>query len=161
MSATRTESVMHDKIHAGEAFDVSTTFAAVAAAASRNFIVGNGSKQLHSLFIAASGAGADLTLELYESPTITSNGTALTPVNRRLASIKTSGASFYHTGTVSDNGTLKTIRVVPFGQPISPSVADRLEWILSPNTNYLVIVKNVATSGNAIIGLGISFYIVG
>lgn len=155
---TKTESMMHDKIHASEAFGVSTYFTSVATAATRSFLILNGEHQLHTLFVATAGNGADLIAELFETPTYSAVGTPLTINNRRLSSTKTSGASCYHTPTVSVAGTQKFARVIPFGQPATPSVADRLEWILTPNTNYLFRVTNKGST--ALIGMSLSFYIV-
>lgn len=81
----------------------------------------------------------------YESPTISSNGTEITPKNKNRSSVNVSGITVYHTPTVSDVGTeLFSGRWLgtssgPSGKINSGGEGfSQREWILKPSTLYLL-----------------------
>jgi hypothetical protein len=160
MSATRSESVFHDKIHAGEAFNASHEFASVAAAASVYLLIQVGDNPLHMHPIVVAGGGADLLVEIFETPTFSAAGTGVSVANHLFSSSKTSGATITHTPTTSADGTRKNGRVVPYGQHAAAGEGGRVEWVLTKNTNYLVKITDKASTGSHLIGAELEYYYV-
>lgn len=157
---TKTESLLHDKTHAGQAFDASALFSSVAVNNSGELLIATGAKRLHALFILAAGAGSDCFAYLFETPTVSNAGTPVTISNRRLGTTTSSDATITHTPTLSADGTQRFFRLLPFGQDINSNVADRQEWILAKNTTFLLRLTNKGSSA-ANLGMGMSFYTVG
>lgn len=94
----------------------------------------------------ATGSGA-CYVRLYEGPTVSNAGTALTPVNRQRITARQQAKSFllYHTPTTSDNGTLLLTRYMGAGQRGDGDMREA-EWVLKANTSYLIILESDAAS---------------
>lgn len=68
---------------------------------------GSGKTLLLSKFVSTGyGKSIGATWRLYDNPTITANGTALTLINRKLGSSVTSDMNVYYDPTISARGTL-------------------------------------------------------
>ena len=88
---------------------------------------------------------------LYFNPTITVNGTPITPVNLNTASTNTSSANVYFLPTASANGTLAHLDVITIGTLRSPlefglSVAEGTSALMtlqasSANNDYFLVPK--------------------
>lgn len=91
-------------------------------------------------------AGGDCLFNLYENPTISSVGTALTAINLNRNSTKTCGASISHTPTVSSVGTLIYQLYSPGGMRFSAGGGDASfqRGILKKGEQYLFRLTNTA-----------------
>jgi len=90
-----------------------------------------------SATLSASGAGI---MQLYEAPTVTDNGSALTIVNLNRVSASTSTATAFSDPTVTDDGTLLLTYMIPAGgvpKAVGSSVRQDTEVILKANTKYV------------------------
>ena len=133
-------------IHEGNCFDVSGTGTLNATTqASYTFVsvIGDIPMHFHSFDVTADDG--PVTIELIESPTVTVQGSAVTPLNRNRASTITSDASVYANSTVTDGTVLATRQIYggdvgAHGQGGSGAIAE--EWVLSPNTTYAVRITN-------------------
>lgn len=150
--ALSTIDVVHHEIHEGEYFFTEYS-ASVNNAASLQIRILTGANGLH--FESDIGVSGQSQLYFYEAPTI-SDGTVLTVYNRkRTDTTHTTPFQAWHTPTVGGVGTTPLIpgRLIPGGTNpgtrIGGTSGQRKEWILKPNTEYLVRITN--TSGSAII----------
>jgi len=104
-------------------------------------------------------AGA-FTIEFFESPTVTSNGTAQTAINLNRQSTNTHNMNIFSSPTVTSNGTLlKSVKIFQTGTGGKGSgnaiVSDK--WLLKPNTDYLVRITNNSGGVAEFVG-SFSFY---
>ena len=89
----------------------------------------------------------------YEAPTVAA-GTAVTIYNMKRNSANVPLSTLKHTPTVTDVGAVALIngRILPGGNSpttrVGGGIRSGAEWILAPNTQYLMRVVN--TSGAAI-----------
>lgn len=86
--------------------------------------------------------GATYRVRLYLDPTITANGTALTPVNARQVGTVAVSSTTYRSPTVSANGTLVFVTNVTIGN----NLVDAGSILLDENHNYLVTVQTDNTA---------------
>ena len=85
------------------------------------------------------------TIELYEAPTVSANGTIQTAINLNRNSTNTSHLDIYATPTVSANGTLlRATKIFESGTAgkNSGSALVKDKWLLKTNTDYLVKITN-------------------
>ena len=98
-----------------------------------------GTCHIHSV-VGADTTG-ESTLEFFEAPTVSSNGTALTVYNRKRDN-DTSSNLAYHTPSLSNNGTLlqtKYLGSAGVGQSsVGGDERNINEWILKADTKYLL-----------------------
>lgn len=141
----RTLTYLHHKIHQGNCFAVSQLTDDVADDANLDFLLVVGAKEAHITF---EGSSEGLAWNfLYESPTITANGTEVTPRNRNRESSVTSTVTVYSGPSVSAVGTLLFTGLFPGGvgnKTVGGSSSERNEWILASNTTYLGRITNKA-----------------
>jgi hypothetical protein len=145
---------MQMAVHEGVGFIADGYNAALANGASEIFIGITGSKEVHFLGLDVTTASGGWLIELYESPTITSNGTLYTPVNLNFQSSYTNNMTLYTGGTVSANGTLKLHKNI---HPIGTGAANRVDTdgglkggaILKKNTTYMFKITNNSGATNA------------
>jgi hypothetical protein len=110
-----------------------------------NFLIQTGSRAVHLVIRMA--FGGDCELEIYEGTTFT-NGTAMQVIAKNRYKVLPPGfATVIRDVTVSAAGTLLFNFFFPGGsggnaQGVSETTRD--EWILAPNTNYLVRGTNRA-----------------
>lgn len=99
-------------------------------------------------------AAADAIFTYYSGPTITGNGTGVTPVNLRLNSSSPSSAmSVYKASTVSANGTF--LFDVACINSANPTVSNSL-MIVDPGVNVLVTCKE--SSGSSLVSIQVCWY---
>lgn len=130
------------------------------AAAVADSLISLGDRRLHFVFSVA--AGADATVELYEDPTITGPGVELDLVNmeRQISDAQDWGLIVYRTTVVAAAGNLLQEVFIP-GGPKKDSVGGGFEqvseWLLSPNTEYILRVTNVSAAED-MFGIIMQFY---
>lgn len=104
-----------------------------------------GAKRYHTEFVVTTESEA--RLEVFEGPTVTANGTAISNYNRERDSVNTSSLAVYHTPTTTADGT--RIDAVHWGSGRSSGGSGRTdEWVLGNNTAYLVRVTNYSATAN-------------
>lgn len=145
--------VVHHEVHEGEMFSADHVATTVADAASVDVLFQAGAgKDSHFVFDVS--AGGAVRVYLYEGPTISAVGTALTPYNLNRRSARQPGSQVSHTPTVGAVGTTVLIggRYLAGGASaqtrIGGGLRPGLERILAPGRTYLLRVTNV--SGSAI-----------
>lgn len=136
-------------IHKGYAFDVSGV-GTISAGQSVYFLGKTGNIPVHFHGIKVDASQGPLSIEFYEAPTISSNGTLKATPNRSRASVRTSKMLVYTNPTVTSAGTLLTtssILQVGGGAHESGGTAGiNGEWVLNTNTDYLIKLTNNASS---------------
>lgn len=86
--------------------------------------------------------GATYRVRVYLDPTITANGTSLTPVNaRQVGTVAVSSTSF-RSPTISANGTLLFVTNVTIGS----NLIDQGSVLLDENHNYLITIQTDNTA---------------
>lgn len=113
-----------------------------------DFLISVGDQDVHVIWRLACGGTSQQFL--YENPTVSDNGTEieLNCMNRDRINIKP--ATMFHTPTITDVGDLLSQALVPGGEGGNAEgniSRQQTEWILAPNSLYLVRVTNRA--GNA------------
>lgn len=98
----------------------------------------------HLRALNISATAAPLDVYLYESPTTSANGTAITVKNYNRNSASVGNILCYDGPTVSVDGTELEYFLIPGAKQTGGSGEDgiQIEWILKPSTNYLIKVVN-------------------
>lgn len=140
----------------GKVFYIATDSYNLATAASNNpiFLLKNptGSGKTIYLFSIVGNcvvSNVQVGFSLYKSPTITANGTAVTPVNAYLGHSNTSVLNIYKSSTISASGTLITVDQV--GQNSNSSNMVISERIAIPAGQSALITGNPFSNNRAII----------
>lgn len=139
----------HWVVHAGIAFTADWKFTSVLTGTSVDILlVPNAGNYPHvHRFDLAAGRG-DVDVLVYENPTVSDNGTEITPGNMNRNSTNTPVMDIFYTPTVSTVGDLMTRLWVPpsatgQGQQVGVFLStEGSEWILHPDRTYLVRVTN-------------------
>ncbi len=150
---------VHFRIHAGKMFQADHVAEGVADAGVIEVLVNVPTDIIaHMAFQASSGGNA--RLEIFENPTVTGAGTALSELNRNRRSGTTADVVATHTPTTSADGTALSDILVPGGTGgnsaggVSESFA---EWVLKSNEDYLIRLTNIAGTAQPL-GLEIDWY---
>lgn len=90
----------------------------------------------------------ELSVKFYEGATVSDNGTLQAAYNANRNYADTPNTILYHGPTVTDYGTL--IKTVTIGEGVQEGGNTRAldEWLLAPNTNYLLVIENATASNN-------------
>jgi hypothetical protein len=145
----RVNNELQTAVHDGDLFSFSNN--GTITAGSSIILLGKvGAKQVHfDGFVIDISQGAFL-IEFFESPTVTSNGTAQTVSNRNRASLTTPTMALYSGTTVSADGTLiandKLLSIGNGNNVISGSAGIDDSWVLKINTDYIIKLTNQAAS---------------
>lgn len=144
---------VHHEVHEGEMFHASHTNGSVSNGANVDVLLATGAAvETHASWEVF--AGGQVTIYLYEAPTVSANGTALTVYNMKRDSLNAPDGLLYHTPTVSATGSVALVngRILPGGTSpttrVGGGIRSGAEWILAPDTLYLLRVAN--TSGGTI-----------
>lgn len=146
---------VHHKIHSGNAFIVSDYASAVTSKIWR-ITTPNTTARIH--MSAALSANQESIFELYENPTITGAGTALTANNANRNSATAATATLFKDTTVSGNGTLIWKKISGANAANARVGGEaRLDWelVLKQNEDYLFIAT-LDSSGE--VSIIIDFY---
>lgn len=154
---------VHVHTHEGSLYTVSHRFESIADNTSVYLHIKTAAgRNNHTNFSITASGYCDVFL--YESPTLSSNGTAKTIYNNNRSSTKTSSTLAYYSPTVSAVGTELFTTLLPGGSGFvtvgasggSP-VRGGTEWIFDQSRSYLISGKN--TSGAAAdITISVSWY---
>ena len=138
----KTIDIFHEKIHDGKIFKSSHFFENVANNDTVRYLMRTGAKEVH--IIIASFVEGEGEYYLLENPTITGDGTPLDVINKKRSSANTALTTVFHSTIISAPGTVLQSTRGGIGSTVAKETRDLLEWILAPNTDYLISIKNVA-----------------
>ncbi len=153
--AAVTIDVVHHETHEGEMWHAERTVTGVSDAASVNLLLHvGGAVDAHAVFeVLASG---QVTVSLFESPTINTLGTAVAVYNMNRNITDTAHSQLYHTPVITTTGTTALVngRLLPGGNSpttrVGGGIRQNTEWILAPGKYYLLRVTNTSGSSAAI-----------
>jgi len=149
----------HIKVHQGNFYNISKLFENVADDSNAEILLKVGSnKKLHFTTIVTVGGTSHVYL--YESPTVSDNGTQLAIYNMNRSSSNTSDATAYYSPTVASAGTELSSVLAEGGtgpKAIGSQARNDGEWILEKSTDYLIRVTNKSGAVNDI-SIEIAFY---
>lgn len=149
--------VNHVRLHEGRAYFAWNIFpdsAKLAAGANADIVLAAAPGVTPHITIAMESSG-DADFFIYEG-TVTTGGTAFTPVRRNRNIVSTSDVAMVTNPTVTSLGTLINQQFITggTGKKSSGSGGSSLEYVLAPLTNYLFRLTNVnGTSHTALIEL--------
>lgn len=135
----------HAQLHEGRSFHFSELIGSVADDDSQDYLyVPNAGSHLR--FWTVSAENGPLSITLYENPTVTDNGSQLSPLNMNRFSDNTSNMDMYKSPTVTSTGTLlNTDTMFNSRRDGAGSTSDfPLEWILKTGNTYLVRITNTS-----------------
>jgi hypothetical protein len=144
----------HHEIHCGDSYLVSRIVDLGNGASDDILIIvpdeaGSGQSQKLYHFLPRGASEAEVIWYLYEAPTVSANGTAMTAFNRNRNSAFTSDLEHYHTPTVTTVGTLISTDHAGSGRGTGGEARSE-EFVLKNNTKYLLRVTNQTASNNYI-----------
>jgi len=145
-------------IHDGRAFSLEADGQLTAVTPTLDFLGVTGDKQIHFDSLGGLFSQGGVRISLYEAPTVSANGTPVTPTNMNFASTNTSSMAIYSGPTITDPGTRKVSPYFPatgVGVNVSPANASVANGrVLKANTQYLFRVTDEAA---VTIGYGVTF----
>ena len=136
-------------VHEGRAFTVSQE-GTVAAGALVNMLGRTGDKDVHFQGFQVSASDGNISVRLYEAPTITADGTPIVIIARNRANSLVPTHTVFAGPTVTTPGTvLEHSHVYSTGSQGSHLSAGQgalsEDWVLKPNTDYLIQITNNGT----------------
>ena len=150
--------IEHQMVHQGRTFVTDVDYGSVGSAIS-NVLIRTNATTVHLRKIISYNASGTLILKIFENPTLTSEGTgtAVICANRHPEEITTNRAFTYSGAVASANGTLLTTHY-NFGKADSGDLQNDgvPEYILAPNSNYMVSVEHSGASGS--VALSVAWY---
>ena len=158
--SVRTIEQEHAEIHSGNGYQLSGRLTSLAAGASAYILIDPASP-VHWRHYRFTADGGPFDVELYENPTVTTPGAALTPVNRNRISSNTSGAAITVPAAVdvTDDGDLLDItEALTTGTGVrSAGELEGLpaEWIIDGGNTYVLKITN---NDNSAIVLAYRFF---
>ena len=150
---------VHDHIHEGEMFSSGFFDPVVGAGATVNVLVQTGAIRPHMQI--AGQAGQAVRAELYEDTTVSADGAAVGSVNRNRNSAKTPGLVLTSAPTITGVGTPLFAGFIPGGtgpQSEGGSLATFAEYLLKPNSIYLVRLVNNLAAGTTPAQIDLNWY---
>ena len=142
----------HTEFHAAESGVATHIFEVVTDDAAADIFIQVGSVDVEAHFETA--AGADAFVYLYEAPTVSASGTALTFYNRCRGNADITDMTAFHTPTVTTTGTDTLAQVVlPGGEKngsVGGNAGDGIGWVLEADTDYLFRTLNKGGEAKAI-----------
>lgn len=162
--AKPTLEIQHHKIHEGNHFTVHNITLAIPLSSSKYFLIipppiqPDGSViEIHLIFELDSLTSGG-TLELFENPTITANGTPLNIFNNNRRSSTTSQTQVFEDPTVTfDNPPPLFQGIVSVGGTVGDFNRDEEEFILDESFNYVLKFTN-STIATANINIDLNWY---
>ena len=156
-SAIRTIETEHSYIHEGIFFESYNKFTLAAGAKRVVTIKAPVGKYLHYRPTNLVTSADKVTIEFYEGATVTAEtGTAVTPSNHNRNSALTSGVTLLDAPTVTADGTKFAQVYIPGATGVGGSRTgasagvSNSEWVLKPNTVYMIKVTNGSSGSNDI-----------
>jgi len=137
----------HLKIHAGKLFTLSKRLVLDDAGGTNpiheflGVVPADLFPHFRKLAVVTDGSGFDV--DFYEAPTTTDDGTAVTSKNNKRNSTNEAGLLIYDAPTVTDDGELlESIMATGTKQSGALGSEGSNEWILKPDTKYLIRITN-------------------
>lgn len=139
---------VHARIHAGVFYSTSLIDGALVNTAALLILIRSHATQVAHLRVTAA-LGGDAQFEIFEAPTTSADGAALTPVNLNRITANTPDTLIFSGPTVSADGTPLLDTLIPGGggpHASGGTGGNFAEYILAFGTDYLVRLTNI--SGN-------------
>lgn len=137
---------IHEKIHQGQITVYGHYDTNVANTNSMEVLFkANASLSAHSIINV--NTDGDAEVQIFETPTISADGTPLTPRNKNRYASDTVGYTVFHTPTTSVDGTELINQFVAGGSggiKVGAATEERDEWVFKEGLNYLIRVTNVS-----------------
>lgn len=153
----------HVLVHEGEFFQTCVLNTSVANTSAIQLLIQCAASKSVHLYVKLV-AGGDALFQMYEGPTFSAAGDALTAHNHNRVSSKTASGVFTSSPTVSDNGTLMCQEFLAGGtgqgNGATPGAVQGLateQYVLSPGEDYLLKLTNNAGS-NQPLQIIVAFY---
>ena len=149
----------HSQVHQGTYFTVSHLFSAVSAGADAELLVRFPAGVTGHMVMKVS-AGADATVQLFEAPTASADGTAITPINHNRQSTNTADSTAFYGPTITDDGTRLHSEFLPGGGILAPGAiltVNTEQFVLAAGSDYLFRVTNDG-AGAENISIDTSYY---
>lgn len=140
--ALSTTSMRHCKVSCGLLFHASKVWEDLADDGFATYLVTCHANYHVMTYFEFNSEGAAI-IELYETPTVTGNGTAVTPRNMNRNYSDVLNTLVFHTPTCSADGTLLKQKLIGSGKAGSGQ-GDAVHWHLKKGLSYYVKIKNVS-----------------
>ena len=143
---------VHHEAHEGEIFHASQVWSSVSNGASVEMAMQvTTTKDAHMTWDVV--AGGQVLVQVWESPTYASLGTAVNGLNMNRTFTNTSASTVYAAPTITSTGTTTlTQRILPGGSSpqtrVGGGIRQGSEWVFKPGGGYLVRITN--QSGTAV-----------
>lgn len=139
----------HWWIHAGRGFSFNKYYATLGAGATYYHYIKCNDQEVHARSISYAIEDGPADVFIYEAPTVTADGTPITPINQNRKFGNGSGILMYEAPTVSVAGTLLSQGFLPAagGPPghsagLSGGLYIPVEYVLEPSETYLYAITN-------------------
>jgi len=139
----RTITTKHAHVHQGTMFSISANDTALASGGTISVNILMGTR--HVSIIGDFSGDKNIRGQLYEGPTMSNDGTIITPVNRNRDSTHLMQAEFWTAPTITDNGTLLSDTIAIAGKSSVGAASVELDWALKPSTRYLIMLTNLGS----------------
>lgn len=142
--ALTTMDLEHRRIHDGLAWSVSIDCGSIDSLAKKYILFKNTTEYMHFRSYTFEAIDGPFLVKLFENPTITADGTLQVEKNRKTMASDDSSLEVYLSPTVTSNGTLLEYDILGGSFKSGGSVSGTFqEWILDLNTSYLLELHNV------------------
>lgn len=153
--ARKTIEYEHSRIHDGYGFDCDIEFTLIGTTP-KYYHIKTGSDEIHLKDIVITTNKAEVKLYLFKNPTVTLNAspTEETIFNSDDDQINSSSMKIYNNSTVSADGTIRKVYYLSGSTGVGHSSAGEAsaygvwEYILLPNTSYLIKIVRIVTDGD-------------
>ena len=136
----------HHEIHEGNSFVISGTTTLNAGEYYNLLITTNSTSYPHLVGVVRSSGEA--TVLWYEGPTLSANGTAITPINRNRSSAATADTATYSNPTWTSTGSLLFTAGIGAGSKTGGEERAIAEWILDTSQSYILRVLSAGNGNN-------------
>jgi len=148
---------IHEMVHLGKHF-VHSAEDTVANGANLDHLLVTGGAAAHLRISEIDITSAPFKIYLFEGTTVSANGTQQAAVNNNRLSTNTSNTQIYSGPTVTAPGTQLRYKLIPGTRQTGGDGTTYFnEWVLKPNTNYLVRITN-ASGTSATVGSTLEWY---
>lgn len=163
--ARKTIEYEHARIHEGHGFDVDIEFT-LTGITPKYYHIATGSDEIHLKDIVITTNKPDIKLYLYKNPTVTLNATPTqeTIFNSDDDSTNVTTLKIYNNSTVVTDGTVRKVYYLSGSSGVGHSSAGEAsaygvwEFILLPNTSYLIKIIRIVADGDTTGVFKIRFY---
>jgi hypothetical protein len=142
--------IEHSSVHAAQSFAYTTT-ATIPAGQSGYFLGRTGTTTAHMNDFFIHSDQAPMTIQFFESPTVTSIGTAQTTMNRNRQALNVATLTVYANPTISADGTRLFVDQL-LGTQKDVSGENLVgEWLLKKSTDYIFKITNSSSQSAQIV----------